>query len=274
MRPLVLTLALMVLACGSPDTAAEIRPDEPPAPAFDGALAGEAAARIRHGRRIADVLGCTGCHGAELQGERFYELYASNLTRELPGYTDAQLEVLLRDGVHPSGRDVWGMPSEIFQHLGEADLTALTAYLRTLRPAGPPTQPALPFDPETRQLIADGELMPAAQFVRQTRSTTPADLGPRHALGRYITMVTCAECHGPELEGREGDNPDLIVAGAYTRDQFETLMTTGVPLGGRELRLMGEVARGRFSRMTRHERDAIYDYLRARALQDRSETAS
>ena len=63
------------------------------------------------------------------------------------------------------------------------------------------------------------------------------------------------------------DTPDLIVAGAYNRQEFEKLITQGVPSGGRKLKneLMAAVARERFSRITRHERDALYAYLKARA---------
>lgn len=234
--------------------------------AFDGALAEGASARIAHGRRIADVLGCTGCHGAQLQGERFYEAYASNLTREIPKYSDAQFERLMRAGEHPTGREVWGMPSEIFHHLADPDLDALLAYLRSLEPAGSPTQPRLPWSPESKKLIAVGEYKPAADFVREEKALGPVDLGTQHALGRYIARVTCAECHGAELKGR--GNPDLITAGVYSRAEFEQLMTEGVPTGGRKLDPMMEgVAKSRFSRMTVPERDALYAYLKARAEQ-------
>lgn len=268
MRLWLLGLLVVTVACGSRDTAQDGPPAESPPTAFDGALATEASARVTHGKRIADVLGCTGCHGTGLQGKRFYELYASNLTRDVRNYSDAELIGLLRDGVRPDRRDVWGMPSEIFQHLSEPDLAGLVAYLRSLPPAGPPTQPPLPFEPETRKLIAEGKIKPTAAFVRDTRSLGPADLGPRHALGRYITRVSCAECHGPELKGNPGDTPDLIVTAAYSRDEFQRLMTDGVGKDKRKLKpLMAEVAKERFARMTRHERDALYAYLKARAEQ-------
>jgi mono/diheme cytochrome c family protein len=163
------------------------------------------------------------------------------------------------------------MPSEIFQYLGDADYAALRAYLRNLRAAGPPTGKPLPFEEQTKELIAAGELMPAQAMVRKNRKLRPLDLGPRHALGRYITEVTCAECHGPKLEGHSGGTPDLIAAAAYSRAEFETLITKGIPSGGRKFKneLMGEVARNRFAHLTRNERDALYSYLKARAEQTR-----
>lgn len=264
---LLATLVCAVAACGLPESAQDSAPAEPQPTTFDGALVRHAAAKAAHGKRIADVLGCTGCHGKNLQGERFYELYASNLTRDVAKYADQQLEHVLRTGAPPTGRALWAMPSEIFQHLSAPDMAALIAYLRTLEPAGVPTQPPLPFPPDVRQMIAKGELKPAATAVQETKALAPVDLGPSHELGRYITRVTCAECHGPELKG-SGDTPDLIVAGAYSRDEFERLMVEGNGAGGRKLKpMMEEVSKERFSRMTRGERDALYVYLKARAEQ-------
>jgi cytochrome c553 len=239
--------------------------------AFDGAQVTQASARIAHGERISWALGCRGCHREQLEGGTFYERYASNLTRELPKYSDAQIERVLRTGVPRDDRELWGMPSEIFQHLSAADMSALIANLRTLKPSGPPTQPPKPWETDVKEMIARGELKTAKDTVLQDASAAPADLGPAYALGRYLTRVTCAECHGPKLEGapdhKLGEPPDLVVAGGYTRAEFETLMTKGLPSGGRKFKnpLMGEVARERFSHFTPHERDALYAYLKARA---------
>ena len=260
---LVAILCVLTAGCGQkarPDVAAGAPPT-----AFDGALVTEAAARVEHGKRLASVLGCTGCHGDDLQGHWFYRLQSANLTRDVHKYNDSDLERLLREGKRIGGRELWSMPSEIFQHMSEPDMGALIAYLRTLKPAGKPTPPLPPLTAKDRKDIAAGELKPAPEWVKVHRATTPVDLGPEHALGRYITMVTCAECHNAALQGWEGDTPDLIVAGVYSRDEFETLMTRGVPNGPRKLDLMANVAKRRFSKMTRHERDALYAYLKARA---------
>jgi mono/diheme cytochrome c family protein len=160
------------------------------------------------------------------------------------------------------------MPSELFQHLSQADLEALVAYLRTVKPLGEPSPDPKPGPRAVRE-IKSGLAKPAAILVRERASTLPADLGPSHALGRYITSVTCAECHGPELKGHqteEGKTPDLVVAGGYSRDEFEKLITHGIPTGGRKIaELMQGVAKSRFSHLTPHERDELYAYLKARA---------
>ena len=59
--------------------------------------------------------------------------------------------------------------------------------------------------------------------------------------------------------------PDLTIAGAYDASAFTTLMRTGVPPGGRKLKLMGQIARDDFSHMTDAEIAQVYAYLQARA---------
>jgi cytochrome c553 len=243
---------------------------------FDGAQTSGKRSLALHGERLIHVLGCTGCHDVALQGTfltkdqpQYGPLYASNLSVELPHYSSTQIDGMIRHGVHPQRRTLWGMPSEIFQHLSDQDFLALLDYLRTLKPVGqklPPPQ----FSAQDRKDIASGNYKPAAQLVRETRQELPVDLGPQFALGRYIAEVTCAECHGPKLEGNPnapmGHIPNLIVAGAYSRAEFELLMTRGIAANGRKINpIMAGVARTRFAHFTPHERDALFAYLKARA---------
>ena len=266
MRKWGIAVLLLVTACQQQPKPAE----KPPEVTFDGAEITDAAGRLRHGERLTWTLGCRGCHRERLEGGSFYERYASNLTRDLPNYSDAEIERVLRTGVPRDGRDLWGMPSEIFQHLSDADMKALIANLRAAPPGGTPTQPPKPWEADVKEMIAKGEIKTAKDTVVQEKPLAPIDLGPKYALGRYITRVTCAECHGPKLEGHhddEGSTPNLVVAGGYTRAEFETLMTKGIPSGGRKLKnpLMGDVARKRFVHFTVHERDELYAYLKTRA---------
>jgi cytochrome c553 len=135
------TIVLLLLATACQQSEAPFKAAET---TFDGAQASNVAARIAHGERISWALGCRGCHREKLQGGEFYERYASNLSRDLRNYTDAQIERVLRTGVPHDGRDLWGMPSEIFQHLSKADMQALIADLRSATPTGAPTQPPKP----------------------------------------------------------------------------------------------------------------------------------
>jgi mono/diheme cytochrome c family protein len=244
---------------------------------FDGAQVTDAAALVAHGARLTQVLGCKGCHTPALTGQNIFDdapqygvMYAPNLTQFVPRHSDAEIEAVLRRGIEPTRKDLWGMPSSVFQHLSSADMRSLFAYLRSLRPAGEPSPPPRLSALAKKEFIDTGQVKPEAQAVVEARLKPAIDLGPSYALGRYIASVTCAECHGPDLTGTKDvepglNSPNLIVVGAYTRADFERLMTTGVPVGGRKLRLMDEVATHRFSRMTPHERDALYAYLKARA---------
>lgn len=271
MRAIVgLAMLAAVTACKGSNRA----PDAVAPITFDGAGVTDTAARVAHGERLTRVLGCNGCHGEQMTGRNFTAdhpeygpVYASNLTVVLPHYSDAAIERLLRTGEHPARKDLWIMPSEIFQHLSATDMTALIAYLRTLPPAGKPTPPPV-LSAQDKKDIAAGKYQPAAQIIRERNGVLPFDPGPQYALGRYITSVSCAECHGPKLEGTKGDTPDLIIAGAYSRAEFEIFITTGAAKGGRKIKpLMVKVAKTRFAHLTPHERDALYAYLKARAEQ-------
>src|SRR5258708_17407693 len=119
------------------------------------------------------------------------------------------------------------MPSEIFQNRSAPDMKALIAYLRTLKPTGKAT-PLPQFSAQDKKDIAGGKYKPAVQRVKDFREEQPVDLGPQYALGRYITSVTCEECHGSSLQGDAVDpttkTPNLIVAGDYTRAGFQKLI--------------------------------------------------
>jgi cytochrome c553 len=270
-----MVLCAILLVCGACDAVETPRDPQvvqPRLAAFEGAERTDASAKLAHGERMATVLGCRGCHGKDLKGNLWDNdpngygvMWASNLTQAIPSMTDAQLKDLLTIGTHPRRADLWVMPSELFQHLDSGDLEALMIYLRSLAPAGEKS-PDPVLGPRAIAELKSGEVKPAAQLVKELRSVGPADLGPEHSLGRYITMVACAECHGPKLKGREGDTPDLVVASGYSREEFERLITEGVPTGNRKLKpLMQDVAQSRYSQLTKKERDALYNYLKALA---------
>ncbi|HEY0112880.1 MAG TPA: c-type cytochrome [Allosphingosinicella sp.] len=264
-------LPLLLAACGSPAP----EPDEAPAAqaAPEVAFARLSADPVAHGERLATVLGCNGCHGKDLTGEDWSDpewgrLWTANLTRAVPRYTDdSALERAIRGGIGHGGRELWEMPSHLFTHLSDSEMKALIAWLRTHRPAGedhpPPT-----FGPRGKREIAAGTWRSSAADIQKEGNRWPPDAGSAHALGRYIVRATCSECHGLGLEGdkdQEQDRPapPLAVAAAYDREQFRTLLRTGKPIGGRELRLMSGAARWRYSRLTEAELDAVYEYLKA-----------
>lgn len=94
---------------------------------------------IAYGRYMADVGGCTGCHGPGLSGGKVPGTPpefkpASNLTPAGIGqWTDVQLESVLRTGKRPDGSELDPfMPSRYTAMLTATEMTALIRYLRSV----------------------------------------------------------------------------------------------------------------------------------------------
>lgn len=129
-----------------------------------------------------------------------------------------------------------------------------------------PVHPRPAFAARGRAEIEAGTFRSAPTEIVHSDAAQPPDLGADVALGRYLVRATCAECHNLDLRGGTpypgaATRPDLRMVTAYDAAQFDRLMTTGVAIGDRELELMGEVARGRFSHFTAFERQAVHRYL-------------
>ena len=274
MRQSIIALLLGVAACGVPKSEQSEKAEAPVVVAaltFDGADATDAAAALKHGERMSWMLGCKGCHGENLQGTNVTadvpnlgDMNAPNLTLLLANYSDADLDKVVRHGVPKDGREFWFMPSETFQYVSDADFAALITYLRTVKPGGKP-MPPIRKGPKFLDDVAKGAYTNAPGMIKRFQASQPADLGESHALGRYIAMTTCTECHNSELQGYEGFSPNLDLAGAYSADELTTLLTTGKGKIKPDLGLMSETAKHRFSKLTPRERTAIVAYIKARA---------
>ncbi|WP_265570284.1 c-type cytochrome [Sphingomicrobium nitratireducens] len=259
------------------------------APSFDGADYATEDAKVAHGERIADLLGCGSCHREDYSGADFGELiplidglWATNISRTLPNFSDEQLETLLREGVHPE-RDIYLMPSRTSQFLSEADMDALIAYLRTIEPTGEPTPvPPEGFEDAVAERLPDDawrieeygrKFYPNAEeeadFYAKYRAPS---LGENVERGRYIAAATCTSCHGPGLDGYgEADGPvDGVLA--YSDDEFETLLVESVARDGRVLKAWwGAPHEG--GKLTANERMDVLSYVRALAGQRAEKSA-
>ena len=270
MRTLLIAVAVLGLAaCDREADKAEAQA-KPALLAFDGADATDPAAIVRHGERLATVLSCKGCHGDNLQGKNVTaddpaagDMWAPNLTLLMTSYSDAELDRAIRGGVPKDGREMWFMPSETYSHLHDADFAALTAYLRTLKPAGK-KMPPIKKGPAYLVDIAKGTYTAAPEMVKRYQAAPPVDLGPKHALGRYLAKSTCTECHNSSLQGFEGFTPDLDLAGSYNAAELAALLTTGEGKVKKNLGLMSTTAREAYSKLTPKERDALVAYIKAR----------
>jgi mono/diheme cytochrome c family protein len=241
-------------------------------PAFTSSIPSDSAS-IERGRHIARTRGCFGCHGQRLEGQVFTEEWpwvkravAPNLAAVARVASPAELEATIRGGIGRDGRALWSMPSYNFVHLSDSDVSDLIAFLRSA-----PVQdselprPALGF--RARLALVRGT---EEHMVGWVEDVPPRLLGqgddPALVRGEYLAMTTCNECHGLDLRGAwiEADisPPDLAVVGAYSWDEFNTLLNEGRARDGRtDLGLMTMVAPDRFAYFTEQERRDLYAFL-------------
>ncbi|HEY2862030.1 MAG TPA: c-type cytochrome [Casimicrobiaceae bacterium] len=226
---------------------------------------------IREGRRMAIVHGCfNDCHGKEGEGRVLFDdpkiarIVAPNLTAAVRQYTDAQIAVIVRNGVRPDGRSVVVMPAEAFAALTDADLGRIVAFMKSLPPI-PGPGPNVSVGPLGRLGLVTGKLNTVAQLVAEA-VPPPGATNPEAEHGRYLARTVCAACHGASLRGAANPDftsPDLRIVAAYPSDAFTRLLRTGMALGDRKLGVMGEQARRNLSHLTDSEIADLYSYLHA-----------
>lgn len=251
-------------------------------PAFDYAIPTDAET-IERGRHVARTRGCFGCHGQELEGKDFGEQWdwprravAPNLAAYAKAHDAATIEAAIRQGISRDGRGLVSMPSYNFARLSDADVAAVIAFLR----AAPVVEKPLPA-PElgwaVRWEFARGAVAPLSDWVALVPPLrVDAATSPQRARGEYLAMTMCIECHGLDLRGQTlypPAAPDLVAVAAYSRAEFEGLITTGVSRTGRELGLMALVAPDRFPELRPQEIDDLYAFLSSLADEPAPESA-
>ncbi len=277
-------LLLAVTACTGNDSEPDkaVATAAPADVAFDGADYKDDTAKIAHGKRIATLSGCNGCHGVDYAGLDFGAmipivegLWASNISLVIPKMSDAALERLLREGVHPE-REIYVMPSKQTQFLSGRDMAALIAFLRTVPPTGKMT-PLPPADfraavtarlPDDYWLtLQEGEKRDyhnAAEEVAYFKAHQPADLGAELARGRMIASTICSTCHGAALDGLGEPAGNIQGALAYDDAAFDRLLTESIDRTGKVVKVewgFGHEA----SPLTAAERRDAVAYVRALA---------
>ncbi len=235
-------------------------------------------ASIEEGGRLAKLRGCNGgCHGEGSRGQVFFELpggtqiVAPNIVRAAQNYSIEDIERVVRHGVRPDGTSVIRvMPANMFYNLSDEDFGKIVAFLRN-RDAGDEDLPDTNIRALGRlmlfyykQLI--GTILTADVIDHDARRFDPTSNDPVER-GRYLGFTVCTECHGEDLRGSAVDMviPDLAAVAAYPLEEFRKLMRTGVPLDGRELGMMADVATGRFAQFTDDEIGDLHSFLQTLA---------
>lgn len=282
MRTIAVFLLLVAACDAGPRTEqpkAEVRPA---AVTFDGGSYRAEAEKLGHGKRLSTLFACNACHGPDYAGVDFGKivplvdgLWASNISRAMPRLTDAELEALLRRGVHPD-REIYLMPSKQTQFMSERDMAALIAFLRTIPPVGEPT-PLPPADfgqlvrarlPKDYWLTEEerktGSYANAADEVAYYAAHRPPDLGPKFARGRMIAETVCSSCHGAALDGVGEPAGGIQEALAYDDGAFDRLLTDSIDRTGKRV-LVAEWGVGHEAPLTQGERRDVVAYIRALA---------
>jgi cytochrome c553 len=202
---------------------------------------------VQYGDHLAGAIALCGvCHGTDMSGrvirdDAVARVVAPNLTRGGVGanLSDAELARAIRDGVDPSGRQLWVMPSDAYHDLSDNDLADIIAYLRAL----PPVTSKLPsssLHPLGRFEFVTGQmdLLPSVRIDQGAPRGVAPDPGVTPAYGQYLVELSgCARCHGPTLAGGSLPNSphdaaqaeDLTPAGlvGWSEADFVRAMRTG-----------------------------------------------
>lgn len=249
---------------------------------FDGADYSTKEEQIAHGQRLSGVLGCNDCHLEDYTGADFGAmiptlegLWATNITRTMPEMSDADLERLLREGVHPD-REIYLMPSKQSQFLVASDMDALIAYLRTIEPAGEATPiPPEGFEnavaarlPDDYWAFTDADAprkyRNAAEEADYFAANTIPDLGEDLARGRMLAQVTCTICHGAAMDGVGEPAGDIQATLDYSVPEFEQLLREGIVRDG--VAIENEWGTGHAPpELTDSEIASVFEYTRALA---------
>lgn len=229
------------------------------------------------GEHVAEIRGCTGCHGANLaNGEVFFDansplgvLKAANLTSGKGGinYTDQDWIRALRHGLGKDNKSLWFMPSHEICHISNQEMAALIAYLKKQPPVAEIVEKK-EIKPLGRLLTFLGEfpLLPAEKIDHNATYKDEIKLSINADYGKYLG-VACTGCHGSNLKGNEAHAPDQPnipdisstgKVGKWTSDGFVNLFHSGKTPEGRELSKYMPVKDFKYSD---DELKAIYLYL-------------
>lgn len=175
----------------------------------DAKTAAQQSDPVAHGKYLATIAGCGGCHtplkadgtpdeskpyagGYEFDLGPLGKIHTSNLTSDkdtgLGNWTDAQIKVALQTGVTPSGGQLFPiMPYTYYNSMADSDLNDIIAYLRTL--------PAVSNKIEFKQVVPP-EALP--HLTPRTDIVAPASTDTE-ARGKYLfnSVIACSDCHTP-----------------------------------------------------------------------------
>ena len=275
---LMLLSTLFVFSTQTLNKHIEYSDASPPIPLRDSAA-------IAQGRHLSRAISkCVECHDDDFGGKVVFDalpmarVVAPNLTSGRGGIaanrTDDDFLRAIRHGIGLGGRALVLMPARNYWHMGDADVGALIAYLRTLPAVDRELEPTK-FGLVGRALLLKGDLnalFEAKSMDHVKRRPAPPAADTTVEYGRYLAEIGgCTGCHGPSLSGGSlpGAPPDAKPSanitpegiGTWTEQDFFKAMREGIRPAGTAID--STVMPIRLTReMTDLETKAIYMFLR------------
>jgi mono/diheme cytochrome c family protein len=243
---------------------------------------------------VNTIMTCGNCHspkgppdvvaGKDFSGglswdEPPFKVTASNITQDketgIGNWSDADIKKLLRTGLRPTGVAIAAiMPTGFYGIVTEADMDAIVAYLRTIKPVSNKVA-----DPIYR-MAAPPQVLPGSE-----NAYTPAMLDDTLKRGFYLATVGhCMECHTPMVKGHHDFAADLgrggfefpgpwgvsvsrnITSsktkgiGGWTDAEIKRAITQGVDKDGNKLK--PPMGYGYYAHMTDADLDAVIAWVR------------
>jgi mono/diheme cytochrome c family protein len=193
--------------------------------------------QLARGKYLVDsVAGCGACHTGRKSGlltepedasaylaggntdedEGNFKIYVPNITSDpatgLGKWTDDEIARAIRDGVRKDGSLLFpAMPFQSYQHLSDADVQAIVAYLRSVPKIA---QPRARFDRDIPFLAGIGMSLGMVHHEPAQNVTAP---GPndRTAYGKYLALAAhCEGCHALGGKGPKSEDDDEYLAGS------------------------------------------------------------
>ena len=242
------------------------------------------SASITEGKRLVTIH-CSGCHGKNLEGTAFFEdpsmgsIPATNLTAGKGGkgsvYTEADFVRAIRHGVKKDGKPAFVMPAKEFQHLSDTDLGAIISYVKSTNPVNKSwPAPHLTFMAKALAgagLFGDVINAENIDHTAITKVTAPVKAATIE-FGDYLVKIGgCRSCHGEQLNGFKGGEPDAPIApnltgggkwGKWNETQFMQTLRTGTTPDNRKLNPKFMPYEG-FGLMSDEELSAIFKYIQS-----------
>jgi mono/diheme cytochrome c family protein len=188
---------------------------------------------IEQGQYLAAAGDCVSCHtragGAPFAGgvplsTPFGVIYSANITPDgatgIGHWSEQAFARAMQEGVAPDGTHLYpAFPYPEFTKVSDADLRAIYAYLRTLRPVRyTPPQNALSFPFRIRALLAGWNFL----YLKTERFVSDAAHSAEWNRGAYLTqgLGHCGACHTPRT-ALGGERDELALTGGVYRDEID-----------------------------------------------------